>query len=262
MSKFNRIEIKLCECGCGQPVRKIKHRFVHGHNARNHSEEVRKRISETSRKRWEDPKYKESTINTMRSKSKEISLSLKKFYQTEGNKERIIKGRKEKCVYEKISAAIKERWDDPIFAENHRGKNASNWQGGKSYLNYPKVWNNHLKREIRKRDNYACRKCGIKEGELKEKLHVHHIDYNKNNCSNNNLISLCRKCHMKTNVSSFNRYYMYVLFSHLLKYGIDPNENLSDETVSFLKEKYDPTSWFLLNRNKFNLTKLKIDRRI
>ena len=26
-----------------------------------------------------------------------------------------------------------------------------------------------------------------------------HIDYNKLNCNPNNLISLCRKCHMKTN---------------------------------------------------------------
>ena len=30
-------------------------------------------------------------------------------------------------------------------------------------------------------------------------LNVHHIDYNKLNCMPNNLLSLCDKCHRKTN---------------------------------------------------------------
>lgn len=39
------------------------------------------------------------------------------------------------------------------------GKNASNWRGGKSFEDYGIEFNNHLKRKIRKRDNYKCRKC-------------------------------------------------------------------------------------------------------
>ena len=34
---------------------------------------------------------------------------------------------------------------------------------------------------------------------IKRKLDVHHIDYDKKNNDPKNLISLCRKCHMKTN---------------------------------------------------------------
>ncbi|NQU99405.1 MAG: HNH endonuclease [Parcubacteria group bacterium] len=55
----------------------------------------------------------------------------------------------------------------------------------------------------------ARRKCL----ENKEKLSIHHIDYNKQNNNPNNLISLCRKCHVKTN---FNRnYWKYYFLKHL-----------------------------------------------
>jgi hypothetical protein len=37
-------------------------------------------------------------------------------------------------------------------------------------------------------------------------LDIHHIDYDKNNLQENNLISLCQKCHGKTN---FNREYWF-----------------------------------------------------
>lgn len=39
---------------------------------------------------------------------------------------------------------------------------------------------------------------------------VHHIDYNKLNCNPNNLITLCKSCHMKTN---FNREYWLDYFN-------------------------------------------------
>jgi len=43
----------------------------------------------------------------------------------------------------------------------------------------------------------------------KKQLDVHHINYNKKNCDINNLVSLCRSCHMKTN---FNREYWIKYF--------------------------------------------------
>jgi len=42
-----------------------------------------------------------------------------------------------------------------------------------------------------------------------EKLHVHHIDYNKKNNSFDNWIPLCRSCHSKTQV---NREYWITFF--------------------------------------------------
>ena len=35
--------------------------------------------------------------------------------------------------------------------------------------------------------------------EFRDKLSVHHVDYNKQNSVPDNLISLCRGCHIKTN---------------------------------------------------------------
>lgn len=73
------------------------------------------------------------------------------------------------------------------------------WLGGKSFEPYPLGWNKTLKDKIRDRDNYKCQLCGCSETECVEKLHCHHIDYDKLNIKEDNLISLCRSCHTKTN---------------------------------------------------------------
>ena len=41
-----------------------------------------------------------------------------------------------------------------------------------------------------------CQLCNAEQGEII--FHVHHIDYNKKNCSPSNLITLCPGCHTKT----------------------------------------------------------------
>ena len=53
-----------------------------------------------------------------------------------------------------------------------------------------------IRPKIRKRDNYTCQICHRK---FAIKLHIHHIDYNKKNNEEYNLISLCNSCHIKTN---------------------------------------------------------------
>lgn len=68
---------------------------------------------------------------------------------------------------------------------------------------YPKEFY-YIKEQIRKRDKYKCKICRKKEnknfvGKKLQKLSIHHIDYNKENCSEDNLISLCRSCHSKVN---------------------------------------------------------------
>ena len=94
--------------------------------------------------------------------------------------------------------------------EKISGKNNWNWQGGKSFEPYGIEFNNYLKEQIRKRDSYRCQECFRHQDELftktgrKYKLNIHHIDYNKQNNSLTNLISLCRNCHMQTNFSRKN----------------------------------------------------------
>ena len=92
-----------------------------------------------------------------------------------------------------------------------RSKNP-NWLGGISFEPYGIEFDTKLKEQIRKRDNYRCQECFRHQNELftknknrkivNQKLHIHHIDFNKQNNNPNNLISLCRSCHAQT---QFNR---------------------------------------------------------
>lgn len=84
------------------------------------------------------------------------------------------------------------------------GTMARNWQGGKSFELYTENWTDILKMAIRQRDKFTCGVCG------KNGYDVHHKDYDKKNCDPKNLITLCRKCHIKTN---FNRKYWIDFFN-------------------------------------------------
>ena len=97
-----------------------------------------------------------------------------------------------------------------------RWEKNNNWQGGKSFEPYGLEFNEDLKEVIRNRDRRKCQLCEKTELENKAKLHCHHIDYDKRNNNPNNLISLCTKCHMKTN---FNRNYWVNYFK---KIGLPP----------------------------------------
>jgi len=90
------------------------------------------------------------------------------------------------------------------------GKNHPNWQGGISYEPYTVDWTRTLRRSIRERDKYTCQLCGETQGD--RALSVHHINYIKQNCNPTNLITLCVKCHGKT---QFNKKYWTNYFNKL-----------------------------------------------
>ena len=77
------------------------------------------------------------------------------------------------------------------------GQESATWRGGKSFEPYPVQWNNGLRKRIRERDANACQLCG--NGGTSRRMPVHHIDYDKGNLKETNLITLCGKCHPKTN---------------------------------------------------------------
>ena len=85
------------------------------------------------------------------------------------------------------------------ISESESGSKHYNWQGGISKLPYSIDWTKTLKRSIRERDNYVCQICSKIQEDVTHD--VHHIDYNKENCNPINLITLCKSCHMKTNMN-------------------------------------------------------------
>ena len=103
------------------------------------------------------------------------------------------------------------------ISESVKGKRNGSWAGGLSPAQYPRVFNKRLKEEIRKRDNYTCQKCGMTEIEHRIRygriLTVHHIDYNKQNCKENNLTTACVKCNTSSNS---NRDYWFAYFRYIL----------------------------------------------
>lgn len=128
--------------------------------------------------------------------------SSKIYYCTKPNCNNVVSGKNRKCK--------------SCVAKTRVGKKAPNYIDGK-YETYPFEFNNELKAKIRKRDNYTCQKCGKRQFELKEfhkKLTIHHIDYNRQNCEENNLITLCRKCNCKANK---NRDYWFAYFKYIIE---------------------------------------------
>jgi|GEM_PF-1853476 len=78
-----------------------------------------------------------------------------------------------------------------------RGKNNGRFMHGDGDGPYPPDWNKRFKSIIRDRDGYKCMICSMTEEEHKKLLCVHHIDYDKENLNEDNLITLCKYCHGK-----------------------------------------------------------------
>lgn len=95
-------------------------------------------------------------------------------------------------------------------ALTHKGENNPHWRGGDS-APYPPEFNNILKRQIKLRDSHKCQWC-----QAEKYLQVHHIDYDKSNNLESNLITLCRPCHSKTTFG--NRDYWQEVLAPLIEH--------------------------------------------
>jgi hypothetical protein len=159
-------------------------------------------------KKLKIPRRTHSEVNTGRI----ISIKTRNK-MSKRNKGRIspFKGKKHsELSKEKISLANIVRFKNP--------KNHPNWCGGISKNGYPHYFNQDLKEKIRRRDFFICKNCGMTEEEhlivFGRVLDVHHIDYNKENCNEYNLISVCQGCNLRAN---FNRDYWTKFYIELVK---------------------------------------------
>jgi hypothetical protein len=99
----------------------------------------------------------------------------------------------------KHNEETKEKIRNSKYHTNLCGEKNPNWHGGKYYEEYSFAFNNKLKNKIRNKYNGICLFCGRKKASLGYSLCIHHIDYNKKNCNEENLVPLCRWCHGLTN---------------------------------------------------------------
>jgi len=92
-----------------------------------------------------------------------------------------------------------------FISKMNSGKNNGMWKDGTGRLPYAFDFSRKLKEEVRKRDDYICQNCSMTEEEhliiYGRNLHVHHIDYDKNNSKRENLVTLCFQCNIRANCS-------------------------------------------------------------
>jgi len=154
------------------------------------SEETRSKISKSRRgmRHSEEAKRKMS----------ESHLGLKCSEKTKQKISNSLKGEKHPFYGKKRSDETRQ-----MISKSREGKcmgeEHPNWNNGSSFEPYGVEFNKELREQIRKRDGYVCQKCGVTQEETGHALSIHHIDYNKKNNKEINLISLCCSCHTYTN---------------------------------------------------------------
>lgn len=175
-----------------------KRKISKAHKGMVISKEIRMKISKSNKgkKRSEETKREMSIArkgkNTW-SKGRKHSEETKKKMSL--NHSRYWLGKERSNLH---SAETKKKMSERM-KKTQQGENNYNWQGGKSYEPYSTDWTKTLKRSIRERDRYTCQFCSKQQED--KTFDVHHIDYDKKNCNPENLITLCRKCHIKTNTN-------------------------------------------------------------
>ena len=219
----NNSKQKYCSSKCWMMVRATQ---IMGVNnpcyGRKHTKEERLKMSE---RHWDcrgsnNPLYGVGHTDKAREKMRQSALARSPM---------------EEQTKQKISRGLKRTWEirghpsvglSPSLetrrklSEALKGAKCYLWNGGTSKEPYPFYFDDDLKKAIRARDGYQCQLCGGEQNG--QTLSVHHVDYDKHNINPNNLISLCRVCHTKTN---HHREYYREYFANIIR-GNKLNANL------------------------------------
>lgn len=215
-------EIRFCSCGCGQSKEvKVTSTWVHfrGHHSGYHHKPNCGCVA-CKQRRGEGPwnkdltketdervaKYGKNVSKTRREKVKRGELhswckGLTK--ETSEGVRRIGEGVRRSWVENRNVRMEIAKERGRIQSITNVGSGNPNWRGGISNLPYSFEFTEDLKESIRNRDGRVCQLCGVTEEEHVSKrgkrLTIHHINYDKNNSNDHNLISLCCVCNSRVN---------------------------------------------------------------
>jgi len=173
------------------------------------TKEQRKALSD--QRKGKVPKH----LHTPEMKKKALGGRVGLKQSPESNKKRSesLKGREFSDEHrKKLSESHKGREADTYFGT---GEDNPNWKDGASKQVYPNEFG-AVKKYIRKRDKNTCRICY--EEQSGRSGVVHHIDANKNNNVEENLILVCRRCHGKIHWARHTVDPVITAFRSMLKY--------------------------------------------
>lgn len=173
--------------GENNPMKKpvVREKNRKSHLGKKHSRETIKKMKVSQNQ----PEVAEKKRNKRKGLTWEEIFGFEKAIKAKENFIALRKGKTYAEIYgkDKTNALLEK-----ISGSNHH------WFRGSSNVNlYPAEFRESLKEKIRIRDNRVCQMCGKTEEENIQKLSIHHVDSNKENCNSKNLISLCRSCHGK-----------------------------------------------------------------
>lgn len=161
-----------------------------------------KEIREEKRQLWKE-KNPNNDPRVLKIKSEKMT-EYRKTHPIDGERNPFFGRNHSDELKKKFAAERKGKrfWNDEQFKKllinTPKGENHPLWRGGISYLPYT-GFTKLFKRKIRERDGNVCVECGkVGKNGL---LATHHIDYDKNNTIYQNVITMCPRCHGKTNVN-------------------------------------------------------------
>ncbi len=212
--------LKAKSCGCQQYSKERNQKISKAHKGEKRSKYIveKIRISNLGKKRTEEFKQKLSKLHKGKiiteEQRKKLSIVNKGKKRTEEQKQKISNALKGKSKSEehkqnmsKSRIGKRKGMNNPNYGNGDkiRGNKNPNWQNGKSFEIYPQEFK-QIKKFILERDNYKCQFPNCTE--VHDRLHVHHIDYNKQNNNPENLVTLGTSCHTKTNGKNNRDYWL------------------------------------------------------
>ena len=219
--KIKNKKNNVCKCGCGEEIIIKKHHryvgvpdYIHGHYIRGKRNPMKR--PNVVKKNMKGKNYKKigEKIRNTNTKNGTYKATSKRMKQNNPMYNPKFARKSGQAQHNRYLSGSLVTWNkNKTFYEDSRilaGKKHPSYIDGRSrFPDYGNKWNKKLREFIRKRDNYRCQECFRHQNELiikckdgkfrRYKLCVHHIDYNKKNNQENNLISLCTSCNARVN---------------------------------------------------------------